>query len=226
MEKIRWTCPECGKKFSVPQEKAGGRTGCTRCGTEGVVHCAPESAAAQKSGRVSMVLATIIGLLGIITLPGSFRYCYRVGTGHAISRTYDSENLAWDNMSPAERAPYLARWQAEGVKFAILMTFGQHVPVVVLVLVAVGLISKATTMAFKRVLRIAFLGIAAGGVIFLSMGIHLREGTPVPESMGLAFTFYFGLSAVLWAVIGIGVAVRMYVFHETAKVGTALPRNK
>jgi len=35
MEKIRWTCPECGKKVSVSEDKAGKRGRCPGCGAGG-----------------------------------------------------------------------------------------------------------------------------------------------------------------------------------------------
>jgi hypothetical protein len=97
----------------------------------------------------------------------------------------------------------------EGIKSGILMLLGQHIPITFLVLIALGLISNSTTLEFKRALRVLYVVTTGVGTFFLSLGsTYWGQANPFPSSLGPALIIYALISAVLWAIIGIGVAIR------------------
>lgn len=153
----------------------------------------------------SIVLAIIFGVLAVITLPGFFRYFYRAGTGHAFRDIYMSENLPWDNMTDAQRAPYQARANAKGFKCAMLMTFGQHVPGYLFIFITIGLLTRSITGPFRVFLRFGFFAVWILGMIFLAMGSgYWGQALPLPDSLGPAFIIYLVAATFFGIVIGIG----------------------
>lgn len=149
---------------------------------------------ARKSATVSLVLAIIFCILAVITLPGFFRYFYRAGEGHAFREIVQSENLPWDSMT-----------QAEGLKYALLMTFGQPIPNYLFVLITIGLLTRSIPHGFRVFLRSAFFGIWILGMIFLALGLgYWGQALPFPESLGPAFIIYLVEAMFFGIIIVIG----------------------
>ncbi|MBW8040914.1 MAG: hypothetical protein FVQ85_13040 [Planctomycetes bacterium] len=159
----------------------------------------------KKSGMVSLIFVIIFVVLAVITLPGLFSYFYRAGVGHAFFEIVQSENLEWDTMSDAERAPYSARAKAEGLKCAVLMVLGQHIPFCLLVLIIIGLLNRFISHGFRCFLRFGFFAVWILGMLFLSFGVgYWGQATPFPESLGPAFFIYLIVAALLGIILGIG----------------------
>ena len=157
-----------------------------------------------KSGRISLIVAAVFVVLGVITLPCYFLYFYRAGTGHAFGKIYMADGLRWDSMDDAARAPYIACAEAEGLKCALLMTAGQHIPFFLLILLTIGLLTRSVSGTFRILLRFSFFGVWFLGVLFLSLGIgYWGEAIAFPESLGPAFILYLVVVMSFGAIIGI-----------------------
>lgn len=159
----------------------------------------------KKSAAISIVLAIIFGVLVVITLPGFFKYFYRAGAGHAIGEILQSENLPWDSMTQAEREPYKLRSGTEGIKCALLMTFGQYIPGYLFVLITIGILTRSISHGFRVFLRFAFFTVWILGMIFLALGTgYWGQALPFPASLGPAFIIYLVAAMFFGIVIGIG----------------------
>lgn len=164
---------------------------------------------AKKSGTISLILVIIVGVLAFITLPGFFRYFYRAGAGHAFREIFDSEQLPWDKMPDAERAPYQARSRAEGFKCAVFMTLGQHIPFYLFMLITIGLLTSSTSRGFRVFLRFAFFGVWIIGMLFLAIGTgYWGQALQLPESLGSAFLIYLAAVIFFGLILGIGKLIR------------------
>jgi hypothetical protein len=165
----------------------------------------------KKSGIISLIIAIFFGVLAVVTLPGFFSYFYRTGTGHAISEIMDSEQLwnQWDKMGDAERAPYKARARAEGVKCALFMTFGQHLPFFLFILISIGLLTSSIPRGFRVFLRCAFFGVWIIGLFFLAIGTgYWGQASSFPYSLGPAFLIYLAVVTFFGVILGIGKLIR------------------
>lgn len=157
-----------------------------------------------KSGRISLILAAVFGVLGVITLPGFFRYWQEAGAGHAFGQMYMAEGLRWNSMDEASRAPYLAHSEAEGLKCALLMIAGQHIPLFLFILITVGLLTPSVLGKLRILLYFSFFAIWLLGVLFLSLGIgYWGQAIPFPESLGPAFILYLLVVTFFGTVLGI-----------------------
>lgn len=164
---------------------------------------------AKKSGTISLILVIIVGVLAFSTLPGFFRYFYRVGAGHAFLEIFDSEQLSWDKMPDAERAPYQARSRAEGFKCAVFMTLGQHIPFYLFMVITIGLLTSSTSQGFRVFLRFAFFGVWIIGMLFLAIGTgYWGQALQLPESLGSAFLIYLAAVIFFGLILGIGKLIR------------------
>jgi hypothetical protein len=160
---------------------------------------------AKKSGILSLIVAIIFGCLGVISLPGFLTYFYRVGAGHAILEIVESENLQWDRMTEVERAPYLAGGKAEGVKCAVLMALGEHIPLCLFVLIIIGLLTPSIAGGFRVFLRLAFFAVWVGGMLLLSFGVgYLGEAPRFPGSLGPSCLIYLAAAMFFGLILGIG----------------------
>ena len=169
------------------------------------MHHERTKAMAKKSGIVSLVLVIIFGVIAVITLPGFFSYFYRAGAGHAFLKIYNSEQIAWDSMSDAERTPYRASAKAEGFKCALLMTFGQHIPLYLFVLITIGLLTRSISRGFRVFLRFSFFCVWIFGILFLSLGMgYWGQANPFPDSLGPAFLIYLVAVLLFGIILGIG----------------------
>lgn len=162
----------------------------------------------RKVGAPTIVAAVIVTLGSLVTLPGFFRHFRMAGTGHSYAELvmgYESVQ----NIPAGVHEQARERAIQDGMKCAILMVVGQHLPITILVLIAVGLISRSTTAEFKRALRVLYIVVSLVGIFFLSLGTsYLGIGLPFPSSLGQSLVIYVGLSVILWIIIGIGVLIR------------------
>lgn len=160
---------------------------------------------AKKSRTISLILVIIVGVLAFITLPGIFGYFCRAGAGHAFLEILESEQLPWDKMTDAERAPYLAQGKAEGFKCAVFMTLGQHVPFCLFMLITIGLLTSSISWGFRVFLRFAFFGVWVIGMLFLAIGMgYWGQALQLPESLGSAFLIYLAVVIFFGLILGIG----------------------
>ena len=133
-------------------------------------------------GAPTVVAGVVVLLLSFILLPRTFTYNYNVAVGHSYALSLDA---GMGRQQARERA------MQDGMKCAVLMVFGQHVPVTLLVLVTVGLVSKSTTSAFKRVLRVSYLAISLTGAFLLALGVsYWGVAVPFPYSIGPCLLIY------------------------------------
>ncbi len=150
-------------------------------------------------GAPTIVAVVVVLLLSLISLPGTFSHYRRAGTGYTY-RDLRVRGLVHEQASePAKQ---------EGMKCAILMLLGQHIPISLLVLIAVGLLSKSTTLEFKRALRRLYIVTSGAAIFFFSLGVTYWTANAFPSSLGPALIIYTAISCVLWSTIGIGVAIR------------------
>jgi hypothetical protein len=162
-----------------------------------------------KRNRVSLIIVILVAIIALLTLPGYFRYFQRIGTGHAFREIAMSENLTWDSMSQTERGPYVHRADAVGLKCAVLMTLGQHIPFCLFILITVGLFTRSISHGFRFFLRFAFFGVWLFGMFFLSLGTeYWGQGTPFPETLGPSFLIYLAVVSVFGIILGIGILYR------------------
>lgn len=160
---------------------------------------------AKKSAIVSLILAIIFGALGVITLPGIFSYFYRAGLGHALSEIVESENFQWESLSDTKRASYGALAEAEGLKCALLMVFGQHIPFCLFVLITIGLLTRSISRGFRVFLRFAFFAVWILGMLFLSFGVgYWGQALQFPESLSPAFFIYLVVVIFFGIILGVG----------------------
>ena len=98
-----------------------------------------------------------------------------------------------------------AEADAAGLKCAVLMTLGQHIPFYLFILITVGLFTCSISHGFRVFLRCAFFGVWLLGMFFLSLGTECwGQGIPFPESLGPAFLIYLVVVTVFGIVLGIG----------------------
>lgn len=153
---------------------------------------------------VPIVLTVIIVVLAIATLPGFFQYFYKLGIGHAFGVMADAENPDWNSMTVAQRAPYLAHVKTEGFKCAMLMTFGQHVPGYLFILITIGLLTRSITGTFRVFLRFAFFAVFILGMFCLALRSGYCGQPPLPDSLEPAFILYLVAATFFGIVIGTG----------------------
>ena len=82
----------------------------------------------------------------------------------------ESANLPWDNMTEIQQAPYQVKCKSDGMKCAILMTLGQHIPMYLFILILIGLLNRTITDRFRIFLRYAFWCVWLLGIVFLALG--------------------------------------------------------
>jgi hypothetical protein len=153
----------------------------------------------NKVGLPTILVTSIVLLFSLSSLPGFYRYFRTQGIGQSYRELTD---MGVSHAQARERA------MQDGTKSGILMILGQEIPLTMLVLVAIGLISKSTTIQFKRALRVLYPSIAAAGVFFLSLGVTYWRPFAFPFSLAPSLMLYVALSVVLWGIIGIGVLIR------------------
>ncbi len=153
----------------------------------------------------SLILTVIFVVLAVITLPGFFSYFYRAGVGQALFEIVQSENVQWDTLSDAERAAYGARSEAEGLKCAVLMILGEHIPFLLLILITIALLTRSISRGFRRFLRLAFFGVWILGLLFLSFGVgYWGQAPQFPESLSCVLLIYLVVLGLFGMILGIG----------------------
>jgi hypothetical protein len=156
-----------------------------------------------KSGRISPIIVVNLVVIFLITLPGYFLYFYNAGTGHAFGEIYKADGLHWNSMDETARAPYIAFAKSEGLKCALLMSAGLHIPFFLLILLTIGILKCSVSGKFRMLLRLSFFGVWAFGMLFLSLGIgYWGQAIRFPPSLGPAFIIYVVVGALFLAIIG------------------------
>ena len=163
---------------------------------------------APRAGIPTIVAATIVILLSLVRLPASFNWFKMRGAGHSYM---ELDELAGgypgvDRIPPAQMEQMRQRALQDGTKCGILMVLAE-LACVVLLLIAIGLISKSTARQFKRALRLCFPVTWLLGLFFLSLGVSYW-GYPFPYSLGPCLVVYILIAALLWILIGIAVLIR------------------
>lgn len=151
------------------------------------------------------IFVSIVILLAVITLPGFFRHCFEVGGGHTFANIVKSENLQLGSMTYEQKATYKSRAMTEGFKHAILMTFGQHIPFYLFILIAFGFLTRSISRDFRIFLRVAFWGVWFLGIFFLTLAMRtLFKTNPFYGVFGIYLigAIFFGV------VIGIGKVIQ------------------
>ncbi len=154
-----------------------------------------------KSGRISLIAAIVFVALAVVILPGSFKSYRGAGTGHEFYRIYKAEGLDWDSMDEAARAPYIVRAKAQGLKYALLMTAGSHVPFFLLILLTIGLLTSSVSPRARRLLRVSFFVVWILGMLFLSFGVGYYQDIEFPKSLGSVFLIYAVVGAFFISII-------------------------
>ena len=155
-----------------------------------------------KAGTPTIIIALTILALSAVFFTGSANRYRQIGIGKLYSE------LATSGLSNEEASKIALQKEREITAYYAI---GLHVPLTLLLLIAVGLISKSTTQEFKGRIRFIYLVIAAAGIYLYSKGLELwghGEGSIFPNSLLPSFVIYFAISALIWAAIGIGLFVR------------------
>ena len=159
----------------------------------------------EKRSHISLIIVILTSLMAAITLPGFFNYYYRAGTGHAFREIVISKNLSWDRMTQSECEPHEKCASAAGLKCAVLMTLGQHIPFYLFILITVGLFSSSISRGFRLFLRFSFFAVWGLGVCFLSLGSECCGlAIPFPESLGPASLIFLAEVAIFGIILAIG----------------------
>lgn len=162
----------------------------------------------NKVGAPTIVSITIVILLSFIMLPGVFDFSRKAGMGNSFYESVrgygDVQNIPVEIFQKAKE-----RAMQDGMKHGVFMVLGQHIPATVLILITIGLISKSTTVEFKRMIRKLYIVTCVIGIFFLSLGAsYSGQGLPFPSSLGPSTVIYIGVSVVLWTIIGTSFLIR------------------
>jgi len=153
----------------------------------------------DKAGTPTVIFLTIVLLLSAISLPYIFSE-YR----------YQAIGQAYMKLIKTGMGQETARQMAlpEGPRVAAIMMLGQHIPITIFLITVIGLIAKSTSSDFKRRLRILYLVTFIFGVPILAYGFTFLQDNPYPVTLISALIIYTIIAAVLWTIIGIGIAIR------------------
>lgn len=154
----------------------------------------------RKTGTPTIVAWVVVIVLSMVFLPNIYNQYNLAATGHAYAE------LIGAGVSDSAA---VARAKEAGSKSGTLMVLGQHLPFTLLLLIAIGLISKTTSADFKSKLKVSFFIVVLVGSVFLAIGSSYWGNAPeFSEAIGPAIGIYAMASAILWTIIGIGVAIR------------------
>ncbi len=155
---------------------------------------------AGRAGIPTVIAAVLV--LGLSAY--SFRSHFLQWRNAAIG--YEYASLRKNGMPPEQAAVASV---AEGERASMLMMFGNHIPLTLLLLIAIGLISKSTSIEFKKSLRLLYFFVCAGGIVSLGLASPLCGMVSGDEPAFVsAALVYAAFSGVLWIIIGIGVLLR------------------
>lgn len=164
-----------------------------------------------RAGMPTVVVATVVVLLSLVTAPGIYNFSMKAGTGNSFMELIEASGYQSVSGIPKPLMEKMKqKAMSDGIKRGILMLLGQHFPISILILLTVGLISKSTTRKFKRVLRVCFFVTSLTGILFLSLALRYRAGTSFLELIISCFLIYLVIDVFMWTSIGIGYLINRY----------------
>jgi len=155
----------------------------------------------SRLGIATIITAVIVLAISLFTAPGVYNH-YRIVTS---GLTYDQLLRGGASIAQAKELAL-----ATGIRSALLMILGQHIPMTIFLLVAVGLVSKSTTAELRRKLRTLYIVVSVIGIPVFALGSsYWAQGNQqFIVQLLIAAAIYLAFSAIVWLLIGIGVAVR------------------
>ena len=157
---------------------------------------------------IHSIIAVVIFVLTIVTLPGQFRYWYRAGKNQVLDEMHMSQDLRLGSTDEISGAASMAQTKSEGLKCALLMTAGLHIPLFLFMLITNGLLIRFISRNTRTFLRMAFLGNWVGGALLLSLGMgYWSKAISFPESLVPALVIYTVIGMFFLSVLGL---VRFY----------------
>lgn len=149
-------------------------------------------------GRPTKVIALIIILVSLLAIPKTFSDNYGRASGHYYYELVQTE-------MPDGQARNLSH--KFGLKSAIYLIFGEHLPFTIFALIAVGLFSK--TVVFKRKLIFLYFLIVVA-IIFFAIGgkYRMSNDSTFSSSFFSAMSVYVGFSIFFWLIVGSAIAIQ------------------
>jgi len=123
-------------------------------------------------GKPTKISVIIVLLFSLFTIPNTFIFHYEQSAGHLYGQYRQAIGQSNSQLAISENSEYQIRILAkqEGFKSGIFLIFGEHLPFTVFALIAIGLISKTTTVLLKRKLVLLYVLVAALAIIFFAIG--------------------------------------------------------
>ena len=170
---------------------------------------------AGRIGIPTVAALTAVTLLSLVTAPGVYTISKKAHGGKTALELYDGLQAVTGSQTMSEVPPMqreMIRQAAvrSGTRYGILVLFGQHLPVSLLVLLTVCSISHSTTPEFRRLLHKYFLLVSLVGIFLSALVIQRGQNYSVGESVRVSATLYALLAVFLWAAIGAGYFSRRY----------------
>lgn len=153
----------------------------------------------NKLGLPTKIFFAVVLLLTLISTPYLFSEYRYAGIGNSYTEL-SSQGIS------QEMARAIAI--SEGNKCGLIMVMGQHVPLGVFALIAVGLISKTTSRRFKYILRVIYIATTVVGIPLLAIGLTYIQDNPLSVTLIGALISYAIVSAIVWITVGIGIVIR------------------
>lgn len=153
----------------------------------------------DKAGTPTVIFLTIVLLISAISLP----YIFSEYRFWAIGEAYIKLIKTGIEQETARQMAL-----QEGPRVGAIMILGQHIPITIFLITLIGLISRSTSADFRRSLRILYLVTFIVSVPILAYGLTFLQDNPYPVTLISALIIYTLIAAVLWAIIGIGIAIR------------------
>jgi len=156
----------------------------------------------DKIGVPTISALAIVIVVSIIIIPGAINFSRKVGTGHSYAEQVEVYG-SLQNIPPQHEKQIRNKAMLDGLKYALLTAFGQHIPFTILILISVGVVSNSTTQEFKRLLRWVYFLVCLLGTIFLSISTSWYQNLYFPVALGSSVMIYAALSVLLWTFIGV-----------------------
>ncbi|MBU0687607.1 MAG: hypothetical protein KKB81_07165 [Candidatus Margulisbacteria bacterium] len=156
---------------------------------------------------ISIIFIVLTILFFLITLPGATNLWYRQGAGHSFM---DQIEAGIDEAIARPKA------FADGYKYAILMVAGFPFPLMLLILITIGIISRVGSKTFQVRLKIAFPIVCLMGTICLGYAQNMVswQQTGLSDKLGSAFIIWLIFAAIAGLFILIANIIRRLT-HKT-----------
>lgn len=245
----RAKCEACGATFlaqaeetpepSDPQEHlptpapavdVTGEASLAERGRSAATRAAPEAPNSDKHDEVpgtrpslaTRIILIVVLLAFLVTTPGFVRYWYLQGMGRAVLNEWRVRRpVGPDDVIEGQLAQIRATARPEGVKLALLMLAGQHVPVYLLILITVGILARSTSAKFKRCLIISYAPVCLAGLLWLSFGLakYGVVASSFREAFGPALIIWIAIAASFGFIIGLVKVLRRFRKRPADKEG-------